>query len=316
MINDKIRIVMRKGKFLILMLLVSLLASCGTTTTVPITGRKHTLLVNDQQILSLSQQEYNKFLQSSRKSTNSVQSAMVQRVGQKLATAVESYLRANGMESEIKNFAWEFNLVQGSDVNAFCMPGGKIAVYEGLLPVTRDEASLAIVIGHEIAHAVAKHSAEQMSKKMRQSYGSQIGGTILGAIGGNTIGSLAQTAASQYFSFQNLKYSRTHEIEADHIGLIFAAMAGYDPRVAVDFWKRMAAQSSKQGSDMFSSHPSDDKRIAAIQRSLPEALAYYQQSLPATPAAKSGTHTTATTKKTSEAVSASKLYKKTAAKKK
>ncbi|MCI7310493.1 MAG: M48 family metallopeptidase [Prevotella sp.] len=307
---------MRKGKFLILMLLVSLLASCGTTTTVPITGRKHTLLVNDQQILSLSQQEYNKFLQSSRKSTNSVQSAMVQRVGQKLATAVESYLRVNGMESEIKNFAWEFNLVQGSDVNAFCMPGGKIAVYEGLLPVTRDEASLAIVIGHEIAHAVAKHSAEQMSKKMRQSYGSQIGGTILGAIGGNTIGSLAQTAANQYFSFQNLKYSRTHEIEADHIGLIFAAMAGYDPRVAVDFWKRMAAQSSKQGSDMFSSHPSDDKRIAAIQRSLPEALAYYQQSQPATPAVKSGTQTTTTTKKTSGSVSASKLYKKTAAKKK
>lgn len=307
---------MRKGKFLILMLLVSLLASCGTTTTVPITGRKHTLLVNDQQILSLSQQEYNKFLQSSRKSTNSVQSAMVQRVGQKLATAVESYLRANGMESEIKNFAWEFNLVQGSDVNAFCMPGGKIAVYEGLLPVTRDEASLAIVIGHEIAHAVAKHSAEQMSKKMRQSYGSQIGGTILGAIGGNTIGSLAQTAVSQYFSFQNLKYSRTHEIEADHIGLIFAAMAGYDPRVAVDFWKRMAAQSSKQGSDMFSSHPSDDKRIAAIQRSLPEALAYYQQSQPATPAVKSGTQTTTTTKKPSGSVSASKLYKKTAAKKK
>lgn len=307
---------MRKGKFLILMLLVSLLASCGTTTTVPITGRKHTLLVNDQQILSLSQQEYNKFLQSSRKSTNSVQSAMVQRVGQKLATAVESYLRANGMESEIKNFAWEFNLVQGSDVNAFCMPGGKIAVYEGLLPVTRDEASLAIVIGHEIAHAVAKHSAEQMSKKMRQSYGSQIGGTILGAIGGNTIGSLAQTAANQYFSFQNLKYSRTHEIEADHIGLIFAAMAGYDPRVAVDFWKRMAAQSSKQGSDMFSSHPSDDKRIAAIQRSLPEALAYYQQSQPATPAVKSGTQTTTTTKKPSGSVSASKLYKKTAAKKK
>ncbi|MDY3852913.1 MAG: M48 family metallopeptidase, partial [Prevotella sp.] len=300
---------MRKGKFLILMLLVSLLASCGTTTTVPITGRKHTLLVNDQQILSLSQQEYNKFLQSSRKSTNSVQSAMVQRVGQKLATAVESYLRVNGMESEIKNFAWEFNLVQGSDVNAFCMPGGKIAVYEGLLPVTRDEASLAIVIGHEIAHAVAKHSAEQMSKKMRQSYGSQIGGTILGAIGGNTIGSLAQTAANQYFSFQNLKYSRTHEIEADHIGLIFAAMAGYDPRVAVDFWKRMAAQSSKQGSDMFSSHPSDDKRIAAIQRSLPEALAYYQQSQPATPAVKSGTQTTTTTKKTSGSVSASKLYK-------
>lgn len=310
-IND----VMKKGKYLVLVLLVAMLVSCGTSTTVPVTGRKHTLLVSDEQILSLSTQEYNKFLQSTRKSTNSSQSAMVQRVGKRMANAVETYLKANGMESEIKNFAWEFNLVQGSDVNAFCMPGGKIAVYEGLLPVTRDEASLAIVIGHEIAHAVAKHSAEQMSKKMRQSYGTQIGGSILGALGGGTIGSLAQTAAGQYFSFQNLKYSRTHEIEADHIGLIFAAMAGYDPRVAVDFWKRMAAQSSKQGSDLFSSHPSDDKRIAAIQRSMPEAMRYYEQTQPAPISSAPSTANATSKKKSTGAVSASKLYKKTTNKK-
>lgn len=305
---------MERIKIILMTVVAAILVSCGTSSTVPITGRKHNLLVSDEQILSLSTQEYNKFLQSTKKSTNITQTAMVQRVGKRMASAVETYLRNNGMESEIKNFAWEFNLVQGNDVNAFCMPGGKIVVYEGLLPVTQDEASLAIVIGHEIAHAVAKHSAEQMSKKMRQAYGTQIGGNILGALGGNTIGSIAQSAAGQYFSFQNLKYSRNHETEADHIGLIFAAMAGYDPRVAVDFWKRMAAQSNKSGSDLFSSHPSDDKRIAAIQKLMPEALAYYNNgtSAPANSQTKPASNPKT---KSSSSVSASQLYKSSGKKK-
>lgn len=273
---------MKKVKSLMLILATSLLMSaCGTTQTVPVTGRKHSLLVSDAQVLSLSKEEYSKYMKSAKLSTNAANSAMVQRVGKRLASAVEAYLRNNGAADEIKNFAWEFNLVADKNVNAFCMPGGKIVVYEGLLPVTQDEASLAIVLGHEIAHAVAKHSAEQMSKKIRQSYGTQIGSQILGAIAGQSVGDLAGAVAQQGFSFANLRYSRDNETEADHIGLIFAAMAGYNPQVAVAFWQRMAALSGNNNqSDMFSDHPSDAKRIAAIRQWMPTAMKYYEASKP------------------------------------
>ena len=271
---------MKNVKSLMLILGTSLLiAACGTTQTVPVTGRKHSLLVSDAQVLSLSKEEYSKYMRSAKLSANAANTAMVQRVGRRLASAVEAYLRNNGAADEIKNFSWEFNLVADKNVNAFCMPGGKIVVYEGLLPVTQDEASLAIVLGHEIAHAVAKHSAEQMSKKIRQSYGTQIGSQILGAIAGQSVGDLAGAVAQQGFSFANLRYSRDNETEADHIGLIFAAMAGYNPQVAVPFWKRMAALSGNSNqSDMFSDHPSDAKRIAAIQQWMPTAMKYYEAS--------------------------------------
>ncbi|MFC2581617.1 MAG: M48 family metallopeptidase [Segatella oris] len=271
---------MKNVKSLMLILATSLLiAACGTTQTVPVTGRKHSLLVSDAQVLSLSKEEYSKYMKSAKLSSNAASTAMVQRVGRRLASAVEAYLRNNGAADEIKNFSWEFNLVADKNVNAFCMPGGKIVVYEGLLPVTQDEASLAIVLGHEIAHAVAKHSAEQMSKKIRQSYGTQIGSQILGAIAGQSVGDLAGAVAQQGFSFANLRYSRDNETEADHIGLIFAAMAGYNPQVAVPFWKRMAALSGNSNqSDMFSDHPSDAKRIAAIQQWMPTAMKYYEAS--------------------------------------
>ena len=271
---------MKNVKSLMLILATSLLiAACGTTQTVPVTGRKHSLLVSDAQVLSLSKEEYSKYMKSAKLSSNAASTAMVQRVGRRLASAVEAYLRNNGAADEIKNFSWEFNLVADKNVNAFCMPGGKIVVYEGLLPVTQDEASLAIVLGHEIAHAVAKHSAEQMSKKIRQSYGTQIGSQILGAIAGQSVGDLAGAVAQQGFSFANLRYSRDNETEADHIGLIFAAMAGYNPQMAVPFWKRMAALSGNSNqSDMFSDHPSDAKRIAAIQQWMPTAMKYYEAS--------------------------------------
>ena len=271
---------MKNVKSLMLILGTSLLiAACGTTQTVPVTGRKHSLLVSDAQVLSLSKEEYSKYMRSAKLSANAANTAMVQRVGRRLASAVEAYLRNNGAADEIKNFSWEFNLVADKNVNAFCMPGGKIVVYEGLLPVTQDEASLAIVLGHEIAHAVAKHSAEQMSKKIRQSYGTQIGSQILGAIAGQSVGDLAGAVAQQGFSFANLRYSRDNETEADHIGLILAAMAVYNPQRAVPFWKRMAALSGNSNqSDMFSDHPSDAKRIAAIQQWMPTAMKYYEAS--------------------------------------
>ncbi len=320
-IRKNVQVNMKRFNYFLISALAALMLACGTSSKVPITGRKHSLLVSDSQILSLSKQEYSKFLSSAKLSSNAANTAMVKRVGQRLAKAVETYLVNNGYQDELKNFEWEFNLVADNQVNAFCMPGGKIVVYEGLLPVAQDEASLAIVLGHEIAHAVAKHSAEQMSKKMRQAYGTQIGGSILGAIGGQTVGDIAQIAAGQYFSFRNLKYSRDNESEADHMGLIFAAMAGYDPSVAVGFWQRMAAKSgNSNGSDMFSDHPSDAKRIAAIQQLLPEAMAYYKAATQS--AANTSTNInsnkanakSATKKKGSKSVSASDLYRKTKSK--
>lgn len=277
---------MKTFKFFIITLFASLmLASCGTTSTVPLTGRKQSLLVDDQQVLGLSTQQYTDFLKQSKLSTNTQNTALVKRVGQKLATAVETYLKNNGASNDLQYYKWEFNLISDKQVNAFCMPGGKIAVYEGLLPVTQDEASLAIVLGHEIAHAVAKHSAEQMSKQIRQQYGSQILGSVLGKVAGQGAADIAGMVASTGFSFANLKYSRDNEYEADYMGLVFAAMAGYDPQVAVPFWQRMSASSNNQVAEFMSDHPSDANRIAKLQAAMPEALKYYQ--------AAKGTSTTA-----------------------
>ena len=259
-----------------LALALLLFVSCGTTSRVPITGRKHSLLVGDAEVLSLSKQQYSETLKKSTLSKNATQTQMVKRVGQRLANAVESYLKTHGGAADLRYYEWEFNLVQSKSVNAFCMPGGKIVVYEGMLDVTRDEASLAIVLGHEIAHAVAKHSAEQLSKKMRQSMGTQLVSSVLSAAGKETLATLGSYVAQSGFSFINLKYSRDNETEADHMGLVFAAMAGYDPRTAIPFWERMAASSTSSRSELLSDHPSDAKRIAALQKLMPEALKYYQ----------------------------------------
>lgn len=267
---------MKKVKFVLMALVAAIVVSCGTTRTVPITGRKQNILVSDEQVLSLSNQEYSDYMKSAKLSTNAANTAMVKRVGQKLATAVEAYLNNHGLAAETKQYSWEFNLVQDKSANAFCMPGGKIVVYEGLLPYTQNEASLAIVLGHEIAHAVAKHSAEQMSKQIKNQYGTQILGSVLNAAGvSSSTTQLAQIIAQKGLQFRNLKYSRDNETEADRMGLIFAAMAGYDPNVAVSFWQRMSQGNNSNQSDMFSDHPSDAKRIAAIKQELPEALTYY-----------------------------------------
>lgn len=234
---------------------------------------------------------------SAKKSTNAANTAMVQRVGKKLANAVETYLKNNGFANDVKNYAWEFNLVQDKNVNAFCMPGGKIVVFEGLLPYTQNETCLAIVLGHEIAHAVAKHSAEQLSKQQNQQVGTAIVGSVLNQAVGNGVGDVASAVAGQYFSFRNLKYSRDNETEADYMGLIFAAMAGYDPRQAIPFWQRMSQGKSANQSDIFSDHPSDAKRIAALQKEMPEALKYYK---PATSTSKTVKTTKVSTKKTTK----------------
>lgn len=287
-----------KRNILFVIIAALLMTACGTTSTVPVTGRTHRLLVDDAQVLSLSKQQYTEVLSKSTLSTDKTKTAMVKNVGQKLATAVETYLKNNGMANDLQYYEWEFNLVKSDQVNAFCMPGGKIVVYEGILPVTKDEASLAIVLGHEIAHAVAKHSAEQMSTQMRQAYGAQIVGGILNKSVGENAAAIATTLASAGFNFANLKYSRDNETEADYIGLIFAAMAGYDPQAAIPFWERMAASATKKPNELFSDHPSDANRIANLQKAMPEALKYYTPPVKAT--TKTSTASTAkkvTTKK-------------------
>ena len=254
----------------------ALLVSCGTTSTVPITGRKQNLMVSDQQILSLSNQQYTEYMKTAKPSTNKKNTEMVKRVGQKLATAVTNYLNNNGLSSEVANFQWEFNLVQDQQINAFCMPGGKIVVYEGLLPVTLDETSLAIVLGHEIAHAVAKHSAEQMSTAIRQQYGAQALSVVLSGAGASTgMQNIAGTVFGLGAKGASAKYSRNHESEADHLGIIFAAMAGYNPDAAVTFWQRMSAATGGGSTSWLSTHPSDATRIKQIQSWLPEARKYY-----------------------------------------
>lgn len=280
-----------KIKYLLMAVIVATMTACGTSSKVPLTGRTHRISISDEQLLALSNQEYAKFMASATKSTDAKNTAMVQRVGRRLANAVESYLRSNGYASEVKNFRWEFNLIKNNQANAFCMPGGKIVVYEGLLPYTQNEASLAIVLGHEIAHAVAKHSAEQITKQMNQQIGTSVLGTVLNSTVGGGVGDIASQVASGVFSFRNLKYSRDNESEADYMGLIFAAMAGYDPANAVTFWQRMASATNGSRAEVLSDHPSDERRIANIKKWLPEAEKYYHGYRPQSVSSTSGVRT-------------------------
>lgn len=261
-------------KYTLFTALVALMfQACGS---VPILGRKQLLLVADQEVLALSLQQYQEFIHEAPVEKNTTHARQIEQVGRRIAAAVETFYRNNGYESEIKNFSWEFNLVKSKDVNAFCMPGGKIVVYEGLLPITRDETGLAIVLGHEIAHAVAKHANERISQQMALQYGGQIAGGLLGNnAAAQEIGGLVFGIGSQLGIM--LPYSRKHEYEADELGLIFMAMAGYDPRAAEDFWIRMSqAAGGKAGLEILSTHPSDQNRIAKIRDNLPVALKYYQ----------------------------------------
>ena len=270
---------MKKAQQIILTLVAALLlTACGASRTVPITGRKQHLLVSDEQVLSLSSQEYKKYMQTARRSTNKTNTAMVERVGKRLAQAVTTYLTQNGMTDELSGYQWEFNLVQDKNINAFCMPGGKIVVYEGLLPVTKDEASLAIVLGHEIAHAVAKHSAERLSNAYKNQYGVQILSAVAQGAGvSQTTQQLGQLIIGYGGQFFTAGFSRKQESEADHMGLILAAMAGYDPQVAISFWQRMSQSTGGGSSSLLSDHPSDAKRISQIQGWMPEALKYYKK---------------------------------------
>ena len=244
-----------------------IMSSCGS---VALTGRKQLLRASDQEVYQAGLTQYNEYIASSQLSSDTKNTAIVKSVGQKLAAATEQYLKANGLQSELKNFAWEFNLVKDKQVNAFCMPGGKIVVYEGLLTVAQTEAELAVVIGHEIANAVAKHSNEPMSQQIMAQYGA----AILSQALSQKSAAIQQTASTVFGLGAQvglmLPYSRKHEYEADYMGIVFMELAGYDSTSSIDFWTKMSAGSSG-GSDFLSTHPSDTKRIAELQRRIPEA---------------------------------------------
>lgn len=258
----------------IALLVFGVLASC---TTVPVTGRRQLNMVSDPTILSMSLQQYNDFLKTHKLSTDAVETENVRQVGRRIQKGVEKYFADNGMINELDGYKWEFNLVEGQEVNAFCMPGGKVVVYTGLLPIAGNDNGLAVVMGHEIAHAVAKHGNERMSQALAM----QMGGVALGVAMSNESGQSRQLWMMVYGMGASVGYmlpfSRLHEKEADHLGLIFMALAGYDPHGAIDFWQRMAGkQGATKPPEFLSTHPSDQTRIEAIRDFIPEAMTYYR----------------------------------------
>lgn len=260
-------------KIISLVLITIVLAACSS---VLLTGRKQLLLVPDADIVSMSAVSYKQFIDSVPASTNVANTMLVKKVGKKISSVVEDYLRNNGLEEEIANYAWEFNLVKDPSVNAFCMPGGKVVFFEGILPIAKNEAGIAVVMGHEVAHAVAKHSSERLSQEMLLQYGASLTDVLTSnksevtRVGINTLFGLGAQFGVM------LPYSRKHEYEADQLGLIFIAMAGYDPRQAIDFWERMEANSGGAPVEFMSTHPSDANRIEKLKSYLPEALKYYK----------------------------------------
>ncbi len=261
--------------------LVLLAVGISSCSTVPLTGRSRLSLIDESQLQQEAALGYAQLLKDpSTKvvASNNANTIMVKRVGQKIAAAVTQYMNQNGYGSQIANYKWEFNLIDSKEVNAWCMPGGKVAIYTGILPVTKTESGLATVMGHEIAHAIAQHSAERAS----QMSAAQMGGAALGVA---TVGKsqATQSIVNQLYGIGGqltlLKFSRNQESEADKMGLAFMAMAGYNPSTAIDFWTRMSEASKGSGKppEFLSTHPSDETRIAQIKKDLPEALKYYKK---------------------------------------
>lgn len=244
-------------------------------TSVAVTGRKQLSLVSNGEILPIVNQQYDSVIRRGPLSSNREQTEMVKRVGGKIQKAVEEYMASKNLSSELQGFDWEFNLIDDpKTVNAWCMPGGKVAFYTGIMPICKDETGVAVVMGHEVAHAIANHGRERMSTQMLAQYGL---GT-LGALMGQSPGAgkeLLMQAVGAGTNIGLLKFSREHESEADHIGLIFMTMAGYDPNAAPLFWERMTEGSGGQEPPEFlSTHPSHSTRINDLKGWIPEALTY------------------------------------------
>ncbi len=267
----------RASHFFLSVGLAGILLVLVSCTTVPVTGRRGLHILPDSEVTTLSLQQYTDVLKKSKLSNDKEKVQMVRRVGTRIARASEEFMREAGMESEIKNYQWEFNLIQDDKtVNAWCMPGGKVGVYTGILPVTRDETGLAVVMGHEVAHAIAKHGNERLSQELL----AQLGAAGLSAALSTQPGPTSDIFMAAYGVGANvgvlLPYSRIHESEADRIGLSLMARAGYDPRAAVPFWRRMSEKGGSKPPEFLSTHPAPETRIKQIEALIPEAMRYYR----------------------------------------
>jgi predicted Zn-dependent protease len=262
-------------KILFILATVSIFAACNTNA---VTGRKQLALFGEATLQQQAITEYQSFLSQNKVLTSSANkdAEMVKRVGSRISRAITEYYTQKGLGTELNGYKWEFNLIDSKEVNAWCMPGGKVVVYTGLLNVTQNEAALAVVMGHEITHAVAHHGNERMSQGAL-AQGLEIVGNIATAnnpkyndLFNNIFAPTAQIAVL-------LPNSRNQEYEADRFGLNFAAMSGYNPNEAIPFWQRMAAAAAGQKPPEFlSTHPSDDNRINRLKEYMPEALTYYK----------------------------------------
>lgn len=259
-------------KVFLLLAAASIFTAC---TKNAVTGRSQLSLVPEAQLQADALTQYKAFLSENKvvSASSSRDAEMVKRVGSRIANAITSYYTAQGKGDVLSGYQWEFNLVDSKDVNAWCMPGGKVVVYTGLLPITQNEAALAVVLGHEITHAVAQHSNERLSKEyLLQGIGS-VAGTAAGSSQKANIFNAVYGLGSQAYGLKN---SRNQEYEADHFGLLFCAMAGYNPQEAIPFWTRMSAASNGSTPEWLSTHPSDANRISRLQGYMTEALSYYK----------------------------------------
>ncbi|SIT16709.1 Peptidase family M48 [Chryseobacterium ureilyticum] len=248
--------------------------SIAACTTNPITGRSSLQLANNSEILTMSAQEYKTTLSKGKLITGTADAKRVVNVGNRIKNAAERYYQSIGRSADLANYSWEFALLQSNELNAWCMPGGKVAVYTGILPVTKDDNGLAVVMGHEVSHALAGHGNERISQAMMAQYGGAILG---GAISNAQWASVFQKVYPIGSQVALLKYGRGQESEADEMGLYLMSMAGYDPRAAIPFWNRMeAASSGARQPEFLSTHPSPDTRISDINKDLPKALEYYK----------------------------------------
>jgi predicted Zn-dependent protease len=259
-------------KFIPSIFLVLLVASCSTA---PITGRKQVKIIPEEQLIAESAASYAEVIKERPLSQNAAQAEMIRRVGRNISAAVERYFRERGEQELLAGFNWEFNLIDEDVPNAWCMPGGKVVFYSGILPYTKDETGIAVVMGHEIAHAVAGHGAERVSHQVLQ----QGGGYILSLFSQESDyhGAIMEVYGLTTQLGGILPYSRVHESEADRMGLIFMAMAGYDPNASIEFWRRMASGKSGAPPELLSTHPSDRTRIENLKAYMPEALHYYRR---------------------------------------
>lgn len=263
-----------KTKGLVLIVAIVGLQACAK---VPITGRRQLNLVNEGEMMAMADSEYGKFLQeNSPMPASDANVVRVRNIGNKLAQAATTFLNDNKASDRIEGFQWEFNVVNDQSVNAWCMPGGKVVVYTGILPVAETDAGLAVVMGHEIAHAIARHGNERMSQGLAlQGAGMTL--EVLTQQNPSTAGNLFLQSFGIGSQLGMLAYSRKHETEGDKMGLVFMAMAGYDPREAPKFWQRMSAGSGGGAPpEILSTHPSDETRVRDLEAYMPQALKYYK----------------------------------------